>query len=137
MNRAYVDTNIFDYVVMRDTRYGAACRRVLQGIGSKFDAVCSFQVPAEILGSLSTIDHRLAQEALIGFFSYPIKLVEISQKLLSEAASISVETKISGYDAIHVAAMRQENVHTIITENYKDFHKVKDIEVIRPHEYDL
>lgn len=69
MKSAYVDTNIFDYVALRNPIYGKACLEVLRGIGREFNATCSFSVPLEILGSLSRKDFEIAYGALIGFFS--------------------------------------------------------------------
>jgi predicted nucleic acid-binding protein len=135
MKTVYIDTNIFDYVILRNETYGEACKVILEDISNNIEAVCSFQVPIELLGSISEIDPVLAYEGLQGFFSFKIRIVEISQRLLLSAASISNQTGISGYDAVHVAAMKQEGLDTIITENYKDFKKIKDLEVIRPLDY--
>jgi predicted nucleic acid-binding protein len=135
MQRVYIDTNIFDYVVLRHPTYGKACKEILDDIGSFLDVACSLQVPVEILGSLSEIDKNIAFKALVGFFSFRIKLVEISEKILLDAGKISFKTGINGYDAVHVATMKEENIKTIITENYSDFKKIKGIKIIRPLDY--
>jgi predicted nucleic acid-binding protein len=136
MKTAYVDTNIFDYVILKNEKYGKACKTILEGIGTKFDAICSIQVPVELLGSTSTVNPMLAYDGLLGFFSFNLRVIGISEKLLFNAATIAKETGISGYDAIHVATMVQEGIKTIITENYKDFKKIKNIEIIRPSTYE-
>jgi predicted nucleic acid-binding protein len=136
MKIAYVDTNIFDYVILKNEKYSKACKTILEGIGTRFDAVCSIQVPIELLGSTSAVNTMLAHDGLLGFFSFNLRVVGVSEKLLFSAASISKETGISGYDAIHVATMVQEGIRTIITENYKDFKKIKNIEIIRPLDYE-
>lgn len=135
MRNAYVDTNIFDYVALRNPTYGKACLEVLQGIGREFNATCSFSVPLEILGSLSRKNSEIAFGALMGFFSFDLKLVEISKEIIMSAIEMSKKTGINGYDAIHAATMRNESLEVIITENYNDFKMIKDIEIVRPLNY--
>ena len=135
MEEAYLDTNIFDYAALRNPTYGEACRDILEGIDKEFSATCSFLVPIEILGSLSRKGIQVAQGTLIGFFSFNLKIVSISQAIITEAAEIPKKTGINGYDAIHAATMKNEGLTTIITENYSDFEKIRGIRVIRPHDY--
>ncbi len=135
MKKVYIDTNIFDYVILRNETYGEACKAILEDISNNIEAICSFQVPIELLGSISQIDPVLAYEGLQGFFSFKIRIVEISQRLLLNAALISKQTGISSYDAVHAATMKQEGLNTIITENYKDFEKIKNLKIVRPLNY--
>ena|SRR3989338_5994611 len=135
MKKVYIDTNIFDYVALKNVTYGKACKEILDDIGTILDASCSFLVPIEILGSLSEISVKTANKALLGFFSFKLNLIEIDEKLVLSASKISEKDKINGYDAIHVAAMKKEKIKTTITENYDDFKKVKNIEIVRPLDY--
>lgn len=135
MKAVYIDTNIFDYVILRNEKYGEACKSILDDIGNGIEAVCSFQVPIELLGSISQVDPLLGYNGLQGFFSFKIRIVEVSERLLLHAALISKQTGISGYDAVHVATMKQEGLDVIITENYKDFKKISDIKIVRPLDY--
>jgi len=135
MIKVYIDTNIFDYVALRHEVYGKACKEILDDVSSLLDAHCSFLVPIELVGSLSEISPEIAFKALSAFFAFKIKLIEINKNLLSVAGKIMHTTKIDGYDAIHAAAMKKENIKIIITENYKDFKKIPKIKIIRPLEY--
>jgi predicted nucleic acid-binding protein len=135
MIKVYIDTNIFDYVVLRNEIYGKACKEILDDVGILLDAHCSFLVPIEILGSLSEINSQIAFKALPAFFAFKMNLIEINKDLLSIASKIMHKTKIDGYDAVHAAAMKKENIKIIITENYKDFKKIPKIKIIRPLEY--
>ncbi len=56
-------------------------------------------------------------------------------RILLEAIKIISETGIDGYDAIHVATMKMERISTVIIENYKDFKKVRWLNIIRPLDY--
>lgn len=133
--KVYIDTNIFDYVALKNATYGKACKEILDDIGTFLDASCSFLVPIEILGSLSEIDTKIATKALLGFFSFKLNLMEISEQLILNAGKIAKKDKINGYDAVHVAAMKKEKIKTVITENYSDFKKTKGIEIVRPFGY--
>jgi len=135
MKKVCIDTNIFDYVALKNVTYGKACKEILDDIGIFLDGNCSFLVPIEILGSLSEINMKIAYKALLGFFSFKLNLIEIDEKLILSAGKISEKDKINGYDAIHVATMKKEKIKTIITENYDDFKKVKNIEIVRPLDY--
>lgn len=135
MQKVYVDTNIFDYVALKNATYGKACKEILDDIGTILDASCSFLVPVEILGSLSEINTTIAFKTLLGFFSFKLNLIEISERLILYASKISRKTKINGYDAVHVAAMKKEKIKTIITENYDDFKLIKNIKIVQPLDY--
>jgi predicted nucleic acid-binding protein len=136
MEKVYIDTNIFDYVALRNPTYGAACKLILDDIGSHLDAVCSYLVPIEILGSLSDIDPILAADALVGFFSFNLKIVGITEKTMKLAGDITRQTGLSGYDAVHLSVMRNEQIGTIISENYRDFGKINGLKLVRPLEYE-
>jgi len=135
MKKAYVDTNIFDYAALRNQTYGKACLEILEGIGKEFDATCSIAVPFEILGSLSRENLEIAQGTITGFFSFDIRVVGLTKDVLMDAAEITRKTGIDGYDAVHVATMRSEGLTAIITKNYANFKKIKDIDNITPLKY--
>ena len=135
MRKVYIDTNIFDYVALKNITYGRACKEILDDIGVILDVSCSFLVPVEMLGFLSEISTKIAFKALLGFFSFKLNLIEVTEKLILSAAKLAKNTKINGYDAVHVAAMKKEKIKTIITENYKDFKVIKGIEIVRPLDY--
>jgi predicted nucleic acid-binding protein len=135
MQKVYIDTNIFDYVVLKHPKYGKACKEILNDVGTLLDAVCSIQVPIEILGSLSEIDKNIALKALLGFFSFKLKIIETSEKIILSASKLSLKSGINGYDAVHTATMKKDKLKTIITENYSDFKKIKGIRIVRPLSY--
>lgn len=135
MPKAYVDTNIFDYVALKNITYGKACKEILDDIGTFLEGNCSLLVPVEILGSLSEISSKTAFKTLAGFFSFKLNLIEVNEELILNASKMAQKDKINGYDAVHVAAMKKVKIKTLITENYDDFKKVKSIEIVRPLDY--
>ncbi len=131
----YIDTNIFDYSALAHPIYGRACKHIIDDIqNEKIKAYCSFLVPIELLGSLAHIDKEKAAIAVAAFFSLPISMIQINEWVLQDAASIMLESGIS-YDSVHAACMRRQGLDTIITEDIKDWKKVKNIRIIRPLEY--
>ena len=132
----YIDTNIFDYSALAHPVYGRSCKQIIDDIqNGKIQAYCGFLVPIELLGSLAQIDKEKAAIALEAFFSLPIKMIQIDEQILQNAASIMLRSGVS-YDSIHAACMHSEGLDTIITEDAKDWRKIKDFKIIKPLEYE-
>ena len=131
----YIDTNIFDYSALSHPVYGQACKNIIDDIqNGKIEAHCSFLVPIELLGSLSRIDLEKAAIAVVAFFSLPISMIQIDERVLQDAAAIMLDSGAS-YDSVHAACMRREGLDTIITEDTRDWRKIKNVKIIRPLEY--
>ena len=132
----YVDTNVFDYSALAHPVYGKACKHIIEDIQNKLiDAHCGFLVPIELLGSLARIDAKKASVALAAFFSLPITMIRIDERVLEDAAKIMLESGVS-YDSIHAACMIRQGLDTIITEDISDWRKIENIKIIRPLEYE-
>jgi predicted nucleic acid-binding protein len=131
----YIDTNIFDYCALAHPVYGKACKHIVDDIqNEKIEAYCSFLVPIELLGSLARINTEKAAIAMAAFFSLPISMIQIDERILHDAATIMLDSGVS-YDSIHAACMRRNGLDTIITEDTKDWKKIKNVKIIRPLEY--
>ena len=131
----YIDTNVFDYSALAHPVYGKACKHIIDDIqNGKIEACCSFLVPIELLGSLARIDTEKAAIAVAAFFSLPINMIQIDERILQDAATIMLDSCVS-YDSIHAACMQSKGLNMIITEDTKDWKKIKDVKIIRPLEY--
>jgi predicted nucleic acid-binding protein len=131
----YIDTNIFDYSALAHPVYGKACKHIVDDIeNGKIEAYCSFLVPIELLGSLARIDAEKAAIAVAAFFSLPIGMIQVDEWILQDAAVIMLDSGVS-YDSIHAACMRRNGLDTIITEDVKDWKKIRNVKIIRPLEY--
>lgn len=134
--RAYVDTNVFDYVALKHPEYGRPCKQITDDIRDvKLEAYCSYLVPIEILGSLSRVDSKIAAGAILAFFSFPIKMIPINEKIIREASEILLETGV-GYDSIHAAAMKSAGLEAVLTEDTEHWAKIGNIKIIRPVDYE-
>jgi predicted nucleic acid-binding protein len=132
----YVDTNIFVYSALGHPVYGKSCKQIIDDIQSqKIKAYCSFLVPIELLGSIAKINIEKAPTAVNAFFSLPITMIPIEERTLQDAANITLETGVK-YDSIHAACMQRNGLDTIITEDITDWKKIKNVQVIRPLEYE-
>lgn len=132
----YVDTNIFDYSALAHPTYGQACKRIIDDIqNGKIEVYCGFLVPIELLGSLARIDAKKAGIAVTAFFSLPIRMIQLDEDILHDAATIMLDSGVS-YDSIHAACMKRKGLDTIITEDITDWKKIKNTHIIRPLEYE-
>lgn len=120
---------------MKHPKYGLACKKILDDIrDGKLKAYCSNLVPIEMLGSLAKVDQEIAAGAILAFFSFPIEMIPLTERLIREASEITLETGIA-YDAIHAAAMNSEGLEKIITEDINHWRKIEGVKIIRPLEY--
>lgn len=130
-----MDTNIFDYVALKHSKYGRACKRITDDIrDGRLRAYCSYLVPVEILGSLGRLDREIAAGAVLAFFSFPINMIPLDERIIREASRIMLETGVT-YDAVHAASMRSKGLSKVITEDTEHWTKIKEVEIIRPSEY--
>jgi len=120
---------------LKHPKYGLACKKILDDIrDGKLKAYCSNLVPIEMLGSLAKVDQEIAAGAILAFFSFPIEMIPLTERLIREASEITLETGIA-YDAIHAAAMKSEGLEKIITEDINHWRKIEGVKIIRPLEY--
>jgi len=132
----YIDTNIFIYSALANPTYGKACKQIIDDIESqKIKAYCGFLVPIELLGALARIDSDKAALAVDAFFSLPISMIPIDEKILILAAKLTSESGVS-YDCVHAACMRSKGVDTVITEDAKDWRKIGGFKIIRSLNYE-
>jgi predicted nucleic acid-binding protein len=124
--RAYIDTNIYIYVAIRNIKYFDLCKEILKDVmRGNVEAYGSSLVAIEILGSLSKIDPFIANEALKSYLSMPIKDLEITEEVLLIAAYLNMQVNLR-YDAVHAALAIKNNIPNIITNDVDDFKRVKD-----------
>ena len=100
----------------------------------RLKAYCSHLVPIEILGSLARVDPEIAAGAILAFFSFPIEMIPLTERVIREASKITLETGAT-HDAVHAAAMKNEGLETIITEDIDHWSRIEGLKIIRPLEY--
>ncbi|MBI5553225.1 MAG: PIN domain-containing protein [Candidatus Diapherotrites archaeon] len=60
------------------------------------------------------------------------RIVQYGGKTILNAISVQMTYRIHFWDALIVATMEENDIQTIVTENEKDFKKVKWLKVINP-----
>ena len=122
-------------MALKHPKYGLPCKKVLDDIvDGRLKAYCSHLVPIEILGSLARVDPEIAAGAILAFFSFPIEMIPLTERVIREASKITLETGVT-YDAVHAAAMKSEGLETIITEDVDHWSRIEGLKIIRPLEY--
>jgi len=122
---AYIDTNIYVYVALRNRAYFEKCRLILRdALSGRLTAYGSPMVVAELLGSLSRVDPVLAREALRAYLAMPLRSLELTQEALLLASLISTVVNV-GYDSIHASLILLYGVSSVITNDLDDWLKLK------------
>ena len=122
--RAYIDTNIFVYVALKNPDFYNACYKVLDMLVSgEFKGFGSYLVLFELFGSLSKIDIKAAYEAVNSYLDLPITILEINRDTFSYAKEIAELSGVT-YDALHAALVSQNGIEVVITEDVNDWSKI-------------
>jgi len=96
--RAYIDTNIFIYAIIKHPEFGIACKDILLDITKDvFEAAGSNFVAIELLGSLSSIDTEIAKKATLNYFKADIQDLIIDTDVIEFASSINEVINIRYY----------------------------------------
>lgn len=123
--RAYIDTNIFVYAITHHPSLGNICAEILRdAYNNVFNAIGSFMVAIELLGSLSKIDANVASRALVDYLSLPFIILPIRIDVLKAAAIINSVVNLR-YDSIHLALMILNKIPIIIS-NDMDWKKAEN-----------
>ncbi|QOJ79003.1 hypothetical protein IG193_00615 [Infirmifilum lucidum] len=102
---AYLDTDIYVCVALRNRTYYEKCRAILyDAYSERVRAYGSPIVAAELLGSLSRVDAKLAREAMKAYLAMPVVNLEVTSETLLLASLVNTVTNI-GYDAIHASLL--------------------------------
>ena len=136
-NKVLIDTNIIVYsndttevdkhLVVKDYITNIATKNEIF-LGAQNLAEFSRIITEKISNPLSCNKAK----KLINNYSTAFKILTYSQTTILKAITLKNEFKIHFWDALIVATMEENNIDTIITENEKDFKKVKWLKVINP-----
>jgi predicted nucleic acid-binding protein len=132
-----IDTNILVY--SNDTtekNKHQLSKKFIKEIATNHEIVISTQNLAELSRIITEkvsnpINHNLAKK-LVENYSTAFKTITYSEKTIIKALTIKNEFQIHFWDALIAATMEENNIETIITENEKDFKKVKWLNLINP-----
>ncbi|HLC36712.1 MAG TPA: PIN domain-containing protein [archaeon] len=137
---SFIDTNliVYAYDVGEPKKMNLALKLLTNIASGEMKACISNQILAEFF-SVSTVKAKFPftkQEAIqtieeLNSLKNLKKLVYSNETVLS-AAKTSMQHSVSIWDALIAETMKENNVHTIYTENTKDFSKIPGINAVNP-----
>ncbi|MDD5162666.1 MAG: PIN domain-containing protein [Candidatus ainarchaeum sp.] len=132
-----VDSNILIYAYDKsDIHKQKAAMEIIESVWRKRLGALSIQNLAECYYGL-TKKARMpllpdnAKQAIIDL-SQVFQILKYNEKTIINAINCQEIYKIHFWDALIVATMEENKIETIITENEKDFKKIKWIKTINP-----
>ena len=136
MNKVLVDSNILIYSVQKEEKKHPKAVESIEKLVNKKKMAVSVQNLVEFSRVLRekaqpAVDHETVKEYLFGFMKFSTVL-EYSGNTAVEALSLSKLYGIHFFDALLAATMQENGTKEILTENEKDFAKVKWIKATNP-----
>ena len=127
----YLDSNIFIYAAVGDSKYSKRCELILQSIESKkLSAITSLLTLCEVQHKLSKfIGKAESMRAMEAILSYPIEFRNMDMAVLNEAFFKIQYLNLKIFDAIHLATAKIYGAESICSYD-RDF----DIEEIKRFE---
>jgi predicted nucleic acid-binding protein len=121
----FIDSNVFFYAKILDREYGVACARILDKIAKgKLEAATSTLAVIELANALRK--YGLSDEVkdvVDAVFSLDIRVLDVDSLDARNAIGIFDEFRISPYDCVHVAVMKETGIANVISAD-KDFDKI-------------
>ena len=138
MTNSLVDTNILIYSIdSRDDKHETSVLAI-QKLVEAGDLVISSQNLAELSRVLlEKVDPPQKHEDVMKYlfkFKTLGRVIHYKSDTVVDAVNVSKQYKIHFFDALLVATMQENNISDIITENTKDFRKIKWLDVKNPFE---
>lgn len=139
MTRVLVDTNVLVYgALVEQGKKHTIATQVIAELIDKREMIVSIQNLAEMSRVLlekvePRINTDLVKKIIFGYSRFA-GIIPYSQTTIVNAFAIKNEYNIHFFDALLVATMEKHGVDEIMTENTKDFSKIKWLKVTNPFE---
>ncbi len=135
-----VDTNIliYAYDISEKNKHEIA-KRTLEKCWKKqtFYAISTQNLSEFFVNVTKKIQHPIDAEQIrqnikdIASFSN-FKILTIKESTILKAIQMSIDFHVSYWDSLIAAAMQENHIYKIITENNKDFNKIPFVKAINP-----
>ena len=137
-DRLFIDTNIICYAYdVRAADKRKACEKILEeALSGKISGVVSNQVLGEAFTAAVTKIGMPADEvatavkSLIG--SENLEKVNYNYNTINRAVSDFEESGVPFWDLVIAETMKENGIKRIITENERDFGRIRGIEAVNP-----
>jgi|SRR3989344_773984 len=135
-----IDSNILIYAFDKDEKErNLIAKEILERmINGEIEIFLSTQNLSEFYYNATKkikepLEIREAKEIISELISLSnVKIIKIYENTILGAINLSSEYGISYWDALIVSVMKENNIYSIITENEKDFKKIKWLKVVNP-----
>ena len=134
--RAFIDSNIFIYAAQAHSKFGKACKKIIEDIESrKIEATTSVLNVAEVAEVIDRNVNRKTAVNVVGLLlALPMDIEDVVKEHEVDALSIFALSKANYFDTVFVAVMKEKFIDTIIT-NDSHFGGIKGIKSIKPLDY--
>lgn len=132
LEKRYIDANLFIYAAIDEENIGKNAKNILLEIKEgKYKAYTATLTVDEFLWRVQKeVGKELAVEGVEIFFTLQnLELINIDNDLITRAINIYKTQNLDPRDAIHLSAMKQKNINTIISSD-PDFDKIEEIDRI-------
>ena len=135
-----IDSNILIYAFDKDEKEkNLIAKDILERVANKeIDIFLSTQNLSEFYYNVikkikEPLEATEAKEIIYELISLSnVNVLKIAENNILSAINLSIEYGISYWDALIVSVMKENNIYSIITENEKDFKKIKWSKVVNP-----
>lgn len=134
MGRVFLDTNVFLYAIGGESPHRDSCRNLLAAVGKgDVDAVTSSEILQEVLHIRTRrVDLADGIQAARSAASMVAEVLAVTgNDVLAACKVLEKHPQISARDALHVAVMKANQLHTLISVD-KDFDPIRDIKRVDP-----
>lgn len=129
----YVDSNVFFYAKINDSKYGEASARILDLVGSeRLTAAASSLVLLEVANAMTK--YGLSGEVkseVNAMLSLPMSMEILDSRDAKRGSEFFATYQISPYDCAHVAIMERIGSKLIISAD-RDFDKIREVTRVDP-----
>lgn len=136
MSKIFIDTNILAYTVDNgDKSRQKQSREMMRYLDANHDGVISTQILQEfyvVTTKKLGLDPVIAKKILQNFEN--LEIVQIDFPLIIEATELSVNSKISFWDALIISAAKSANCEFLWTEDLNPGQKFSSITIVNPFE---
>ncbi|UTC74492.1 PIN domain-containing protein [Treponema sp. OMZ 792] len=139
VNKIFIDTNILVYALdNRDNDKMNKARNILRKVIYENKPVISAQVINEFYVAATkklSIDKNLIKTIVHNFKN--MEIIASDLQLTENAIKISIESQISFWDSLIIAAAEKANCKLIISEDLNSGQKYQDISLINPFQEEI
>ena len=134
--RAFVDSNIFIYAAQAHKEFGEGSIKVVKDIErGELEAYTTSLNLAEVAEVIHRYDSKeIALKTVELLLALPMEVLSVGKEHLTMAKELFSRYKITFFDCVYIAAMKERFIDTIITNDHH-FDNIASINVIKPSEY--